>query len=289
MHEHTAVNRHLKALWVATAASGLLGIAAAAWPGLELLNQPLKILAYAVALYYWIKIAGDHPRGSMMRAAWLLLAASSAVSILRHTLEAVDHVRKNNLVQSNYVQIPILLALILLIGGLFAIWFSFSSIGLGSRFRWSDLAWVAAAAILAAIPYLFSWQTHASGLIRPIVSLSPPLLAAPALLTLLLHRIEQEMGGGQLATSLRLIVTFLILRLLALTGNSPAIAEFTASQVVVGAAGWTSIWFFTLAAAYRWRLTVSIRELTFRYQADPRAELEGLLQLAETNQQIIRK
>ena len=97
------------------------------------------------------------------------------------------------------------------------------------------------------------------------------------------------MAGGQLATSLRLIVVFLVIRLIALAANSPDIASPVASQVIVRASGWSSIWFFALAAAYRWRVTLAIRELTSRYEADPQTELAGLRQLAEAQQQNVRK
>lgn len=277
-------------LWFAMAASTALGIAAVAWPRIGVLDQPLKIVAYAVALVYWLKISGDHPKGSTMRTAWLLLAWSSAISIVRHCFESVDYFTNSQLTFSSFVQIPIVLALILLTAALFAIWFGFAAIGLGSRFKFSDLVWIGILAILAFVPYLFSWRAHSTyALILPIISLSPLLLTIPALLALLLHRIEQEMGGGQLATSLRLIVTFLLSRLIALAVNSPALSSFVTSQVIVNATAWASIWFFTLAAAYRWRLTLSIRELTSRYQTDPEAELAGLVLLAETQQQNARK
>jgi hypothetical protein len=277
-------------LWFATAAATALGIAAVGWPRMVMLDQPLKVVAYAVALVYWLRISGDHPKGSTMRTAWLLLAWSSAISIVRHSFESVDYFTNSRLTFSNFVQIPIVLALILLTAALFAIWFGFAAIGLGSRFKSSDLVWIGILAILAFVPYLFSWRAQSSyALIRPILSLSPLLLTIPALLALLLHRIEQEMGGGQLATSLRLIVTFLLSRLIALAVNSPALSSFVTSRVIVNATAWASIWFFTLAAAYRWRLTLSIRELTSRYETDPEAELAGLVFLAETQQQNARK
>ena len=61
-------------LWFATAAATALGIAAVGWPRMVMLDQPLKVVAYAVALVYWLRISGDHPKGSTMRTAWLLLA-----------------------------------------------------------------------------------------------------------------------------------------------------------------------------------------------------------------------
>jgi hypothetical protein len=290
MIERQPSDRLMKALWAATALAGCLGIASVAWHGVNVLDQLLKVVAYAIALVYWLKISGDHPKGSTMRTAWLLLAWSSGISIVRHAFEWAVYFTNWPLSIRSFVQFPTMIALALLIGGLFAIWFGFAAIGLGVRFRRSDPIWIAVMAILAFVPYLFSWRAVPGySVIHPLVSLSPLLLAVPVLIALLLHRIEQEMGGGQLATSLRLIVASLLMRLVALTMNSPALASFKVSQVIVGVSAWTSIWFFTLAAAYRWRLTLSIRELTSRYQTDPETELAGLVLLAENQQDAARR
>jgi hypothetical protein len=290
MSELEASDRLVKLLWAATAVAGCLGIADVAWAGIEVLNRPLKVVAYTIALVYWLKISGDHPKGSAMRTAWLLLAWSSGISILRHAFEWAGYFANWPLSIRSFTHFPTMLALALLIGGLFEIWFGFAAIGLSVRFRRSDPIWIAVMTILAFVPYLFSWHRGLGySVIRPLVSLSPPLLAVPILIALLLHRIEQEMGGGQLAISLRLFVASLLMRLVALTMNSPALASFKVSQVIVGVSAWTSIWFFTLAAAYRWRLTLSIRELTRRYKTDPETELAGLVLLAENQQDAGRK
>ena len=281
------LNKPVTFLWIAAALAGCLGAAAVVWSPLGGLNHPLKLIAYTVGLIYWLKISSDHPKGSTMRAAWLLLAWSSAISIVRHAFEGMIYYSNWPLTISSFRQIPTVLALVLLTAGLFAIWFGFAAIGLGIRFRVSDLVWIAA--ILAFVPYLFSWRENmvdarsSYAFIRDLQSLSPVLLAAPALIALLLHRIEQEMAGGQLATSLRLVVAFLVLRLVAMLINiSPSLAKLPALQMIGGAAGWIAIWLFTLAAAYRWRLTLSARELSRRYQANPRTELAGLSQMLQT-------
>jgi hypothetical protein len=281
------LNQPVTFLWTTAALAGCLGAAAIVWPDLQVLNHPLKLIAYTIGLIYWLKISSDHPKGSTMRAAWLLLAWSSAISIIRHAFEWMIYFANWPLTISSFRQIPTVLALVFLTAGLFAIWFGFAAIGLGIRFRISDLIWIAA--ILAFVPYLFSWRenmvdAHSSyAFIRDLQSLSPVLLAAPALIALLLHRIEQEMAGGQLATSLRLVVAFLVLRLVAmLIMISPGLANSATLQMIGGAAGWIAIWLFTLAAAYRWRLTLSVRELTRRYQANPETELAGLSQMLQT-------
>jgi hypothetical protein len=50
-------------------------------------HEPLDILAYAVALYFCIKILADYRAHSTMRIAWILMSASMAVAMLRHGYE----------------------------------------------------------------------------------------------------------------------------------------------------------------------------------------------------------
>ena len=278
------LNRPINRLWLAAGLVGFLGAAVLFSPRLEALDHVLKLIAYSVALVYWVKISGDHPKGSTMRVAWLLLAWSSAISIVRHAFEWMIYFADWPLSISSFRQIPTVLALVMLTAGLFAIWFGFAAIGLGSRFRTSDLIWIAA--IVAFVPYLYSLRENMAdarspyALIRYLQSLSPVLLAAPALIALLLHRIEQDMRGGQLANSLRLVVAFLVLRLIALLIMlSPGLANLPIQFMIAKAAGWGAIWLFTLAAAYRWRMTLSARELTQRYLADPKTEIAGLSQM----------
>jgi FtsH-binding integral membrane protein len=137
-------------------------------------------------------------------------------------------------------QIPIAVSLILLTAALVAMWSSFTSIGLGLRFRRSDALLLIV--ILALVPSIFSLRENMNDarsvypLIRHLQSSSPLLLAAPALVALVLHRISQEMGSGQLAISLRFLVASLVLRLLALmVAVSPALASIKAVAAISSA------------------------------------------------------
>ena len=247
--------------------------------------QLSHLAAYAVALYFLLQILKDHPTGSTMRLAWLMMTWSAVLSIVRHGFELTSGVAGWTVTMPTTLvslrQIPIVLALVFLTAGLVAMWSSFASIGMGLRFRWTDLIWVAV--ILAMVPFVISSRENmadarsAYPLIRGLQSLSPILLAVPALLAVALHRIRQEMGGGQLATALRLLVAFLVLRLVALlVGTSGLRSDFPWLAALTQAGGWAAPWLFTLAAVQRWRLTISANELERRYESDPHREIAGL-------------
>ena len=126
-------------------------------------HEPLDILAYAVAFYFCLKILGDYRAHSTMRFAWILMAASIAVAMLRHGYEwsmLLAGWNRTSLLTSvvSLRQIPIALALILLTAALVAMWSSFASIGLGLRFRRSDALFLIV--ILALVPSIFSLRDN---------------------------------------------------------------------------------------------------------------------------------
>ena len=253
---------------------------------------PSNLLAHAIAVLLCLRIAADHSTHSTMRIAWLLIAAGSVAAILRHGFEWLaflagwDQTMLTTLVSLR--QIPIVLSLMLLIAGLVAMWSSFAAIGLGLRFRRSDA--IVLVLVVAFVPSIFSLRENLNDagsaylLIRRLQSASPLLLAAPALVGLVLHRISQEMGGGQLAIALRCLVASLLLRLAAmLVTVSPELHGISGLAVPATAAGWAAQWLFALGVAYRWRLTVAASALADRYETNPAEEIVGLSEvLAQT-------
>jgi hypothetical protein len=256
---------------------------AALWSGGT--SQMLHLVAYVLVLLFCLKIRSDYPAPSAMRLAWVLMACCAAVSMVRHAFEFIAVLagwipgRVSTVV--GFRQIPIALSLLFLTGGLVAMWSSFAAIGLGMRFRASDL--FTAAAILGLVPWVLSTRSTLNDsssvypLIRVLQAASPVLLAAPALVGLALHRISVEMGGGQLALSLRYLVVFLVFRLAALLVQfSPAIGTWPLSAEVAQALFAAATWLFVLAVASRWHLTISADQLSTRYETDPAAEIARL-------------
>jgi hypothetical protein len=283
-------------LWGALAFSALAGGAARvvelSYPHTRLatavstLYQPLYIIATSIALYYCLKVHADHAGCSMMRMAWLLLAASCVTTLVRHTFEWAafllgwwDHYLATLV---SLRQIPSTLALVLLTAGLAAMWSSFASVGLGLRFRWRDAALSVVVVALFAAVWAGRHQMNDSGsaypLMRHLQSISLVLLALPALLCLALRRISEELERGQLALSLQYLVWSLVLRLLNLglmlvsgPHGVPVLA------VCAAAAFWASPWLFALAIFQRWKITVTLHELAELYERNPEEGLARLL------------
>jgi hypothetical protein len=282
----------LRSLWIALAIAAVLGAAygytevqapSTAGYVLGALQQISIIAAMAIALRLCLRIQADYRPGTTMRLAWRLIAASVAVAILRHAVEFAGRLLHPDPDLLSLRQIPIALALVLLTFGLIAMWSSFAALGLGFRFRLFDL--IGVVAIVACLPFVFSLREamgdsrSAYGFIRAIQSASPLLLAAPALVGLMLHRMSFEMGQGSLALSLRLMVASLLVRLLALwLGTSPWTSRTVAGQMSGRALFWASAWIFAIGVFHRWNITVTANTLTGRYTADPQREIAELCQ-----------
>jgi hypothetical protein len=248
-------------------------------------NKPLNLAAYSLALYVSLRILSDYRAASAMRTAWVLMSASCGAAVLRHGYEwfisATGWTETRSTSWATLRQVPTVLALVLLTGSLIAMWLSFTSIGLRLRFRKSDA--LLAVLILCSVPFIFSLRDGMNDsqsvypFIRGLQSLSPLLLAAPAVAGLALHRLTQEIGGGQLATSLRYLVASLLIRLLALMiGASPLLSGFPVVAVLGNAAFWGSHWLFLIGITRRWRMTQSASELAERYGRNPEAQIAQL-------------
>jgi hypothetical protein len=279
-------------LWIlltAAAAAGTVYGALLAWHRGSAAVRPLQMLlhlaaaaAYLNAAYVCRKITEDHREGTRMRLAWGLITASAGMAVLRHFFEWLVLVtgwidtRLTTLVSLR--QIPIVLSLVLLTAGLVAMWSSFAAVGMGVRFRLSDGALLAG--ILAFVPAVLSLREgmhdarSAYAWIRSLQAASPVLLAAPALVAVVLHRIRQEMGGGEMSASMRYLAAFLVVRLVSLwLGLLP---DAPAATVLSRTLWWAAPWLFLLAVWRRWQVTVFAAQLAERYEEDPEAELRGV-------------
>jgi hypothetical protein len=220
-------------------------------------------LAHVMALILSAKVVGEFPARSKMRLAWQLIALSVAAALARHVLECVFigfGWRENPMFGIR--QIPLVLALVLLLAGLVVLWSAFSSLGLGLHARKADYAALAAILVLVPAALIFNRQTVDTEtplrFIRALTLANPFLLAAPAGVGILLYRISVQLGEGQLARSLRYLAVFPSVRLLLILVNSipghfahmPYIDPFRlALQHSVS-------WFLALAIAERWQLTL---------------------------------
>lgn len=242
----------------------------------------ITALCYAGATWVCLKIAADYPDSSAMKLAWRLIAAHSVFAMMRHGYESLSvmtgWMTSLPTTITTLRQIPIVISLILLSAGLIALWSSFTAIGIGLRFRMAD--YLLLGLILALVPLILSQQQEmvdsrsAYSFIRRLQAASPGLLAVPAAVSLILHRISQEIGGGQLAFSLRLLAVFLLMRMLSLFLS--LFPDWPVLTVASRTTFWVTPWMFLLAVYYRWRLTVAATELAQRYESDPERELSVL-------------
>ncbi len=248
-------------------------------------SKPISMLVYALALYFSLKIGGDYRTPSPMRTAWLLMCASCAAAVLRHGYEwfiaLVGLGETRPFTWATLRQIPTVLTLVLLTASLVAMWWSFNSIGLRLRFGRGEVLLLLT--LLTVVPFIFSLRDRMNDsqslfpFIRGLQSLSPLLLAAPAVAGMVLHRLSQEIGEGQLARSLRYLVASLLIRLLALTiAASPLFGGIPALAVLGNALYWGSHWLFLIGITHRWRMTTSVSELAERYQQNPQLEVAEL-------------
>lgn len=242
-----------------------------------LLTHGLQVVAYALATLLSRKILADYPRRSRMRLAWTLIGAASTTALIRYSYEwltfATGWIDRYNHSFVSLRQIPVVVSLVLLTGGLIAMLWSFQDIGLRVQFRGVD--YLFAVVILTFVPAILYWRDGLADAhsqfapIRALQSLSPILLAVPALLGIALHRISQQMGDGQMAFSLRCLVGFLALRMPALLISVLPNSGLASEILLIFRAGMFAgaTWLFVLAVSYRWQLTRSAQQLADQYSA----------------------
>lgn len=219
-------------------------------------------LAWLISTILGYRIAREYERGSWMRAAWLLLSASSALSVFRFGVEAVAMAGPASwLSLREWRQLPITLSLALLAAGLVAMLRSFATLGLG--FAASRTDYVLLLAVIAMAPTVVWFRAEladaqsSSLLIRYLQYLNPVIMAAPAAVSIPLYRISRQMGGGRLATSLHILMLAIVLRILLHVRIVPALAALPAVVTLHSALWPNTNWLFALAVVYRWRLATN--------------------------------
>jgi hypothetical protein len=213
-----------------------------------------------------------------MRAAWLLLAVSSGFGVVRQVFEfaAVAAGWRSAAPEiMNLRMIPVTLELTLLAAGLALMLRSYVSLGLGVRLRWTDALWLAV--MLSMVPAVLSMRGNLSAahsvntVLRDLQAFSPAFMAVAALFGILLHRVAQDMEGGELAGSLRLIVVYLMCRMMGMVVRSwPDVYNNFAVSVALLAIARSATWLFTLAVSRRWRVTERANEISQSYAGDER-------------------
>ena len=230
-------------------------------------NVPFALLlagAYILSLRLCIKIASDHRSSPAMQFAWLLFAGSSAMSIVRHTMQAFvaslaipgfDR-------QASYlpIQLPMAISLVLLFAGLLAMWTGLSSLRLGFHARRSDLVLVTL--MLLMLPPVLVGNAErlpvfVTGWVRILPLAGAILLPACGGIAVLLRRIEIQMGGGDMARVLQLLIWYPGIRLVAMVASvNPFLRGIVPLSVLVYAMYQAAPFLFLIALTYRWQITL---------------------------------
>lgn len=228
-------------------------------------------VALALALLLNVEIAREYRSAPWLRVAWLALAANAGISIFRMIFESplltLIWPEYTTGLRGLWQHLAIVPANFSLLVGVVTMCLAYHRVGLGFEIERRDYVLMAAiAALLIALmvfrgglseaqsPYLSSRLLQQLGLL---------LLALVSAVSVVLHRMTMQMGGGKLALALRVLTLYALLRsLLVLPGAefSPVVESIRSHLLTL--AWQTVLWLPALAAAYRAQLTLNAaREL----------------------------
>lgn len=178
------------------------------------------LLAYTIALLLSLEIAAEYQRSPWSRAAWLLLAASAAISLLKRTsgsplLDFFSTYRFSPMrgLVDNLLVTP---ANLCLLAGLLALWWALHRLGLGFKIEPRD--WVAMSGVAALFLTLLIFRKDLSQgnspylLSRILQPFGLALLGLASAFGVVLHRYAVQMGDGRLAAVMRWLMLYVLLR-----------------------------------------------------------------------------
>ncbi|MGH9842809.1 MAG: hypothetical protein ACREEM_29060 [Blastocatellia bacterium] len=232
------------------------------------------LLAYGIATLLGLEIAAEYRQARWSRLAWLLLAASAGLSLVKRSagsplLDFVAQDYRSGPLRGLLDNLLLAPANLCMLGGLLAMWWAIHRIGLGFGIERRDYAAMAAVGALF-LTLLVSRESLSQGqspflLSRVLQPLNLALLGVCSAFGVVLHRYAVEMGDGKLAVVMRWLMAFMLLRgLLVLTRSfvlpqsplaldSPADLNQWTFDIL-----WQAVhWCLAMAAVHRAHLTVS--------------------------------
>lgn len=228
----------------------------------------VAFIAYAIAALLSRRIADEYRNVRWLRWAWLALAGNAIFSMLRMVVESPLF----SFFQADYLKTPlagylqhlaIVPANVCLFAGLLTMWWAYSSVGLGFKLERRDYVFIGG--ILLLLVALLSYREALTEANSPILTarylqqIGLILLSLSAATSIALHRMAQQMGGGQLAVVLRMLSLYTCLRLVFVLLQAFIRTEFPFLNHYYGFfidLGWLVMpWLAALASAYRTELT----------------------------------
>ncbi len=256
------------------------------------LRLVLTVIAYFLALLLNVEVAAEYRQARWLRFAWLALAANAGISIFRPFVESSVINRlwdqpSDGPISGLLQHLVIIPANLFLLLGVLAMCWAYHRVGLGFGIKVRDYLAMGAIAILmiatlalrqhltqAQSPFALSRELQVFGLV---------LLAMISAVSLALHRLSLQMGGGKLAWALRCLVCYVLLRaVLVLIGavwqppqlGGSWVAGFREFFFVMT---WQVVpWLAALAAAYRAELTVDAARELWQRRVDKVAALASV-------------
>lgn len=240
------------------------------------------VTAYALAAWLNVGVAGEYRNAFWLRVAWMALALNAMIFFFRPFVESPlalrispDEITRPLL--GLWLHLLIIPANICFLVGVLSMWRAYHKVGLGFRIEVRD--YVAMTGVLLIFLSLYFFRANLTEAQSPYLTsriLQPVglvLLANCTAVSLVLHRLAVQMGGGQLAWALRWLTIYVLLRgvLVLLNAAKPELSSLGGSEFVriFAEAGWQLIpWLAALAAVSRAELTVrAARELEQRRAA----------------------
>lgn len=216
-------------------------------------------IAYLIGLVSCWRAAISYPKRSPIRLGWLAMGGNCFLSLFRHLalnplFAKIFGSQDRVFFASQTLQLP---ALILVLLGMAALWWGVYRLRLGFRVGWLNYLGIGCAAVLVA------WASRGKlslaheeyGGLSIIQDVSLGLLVAIGGVSLLLHGLAIQMGGGRLAVVMRWIAVYALLRsTLTLTQG------WRESYSLFWWLAFFSVpWLFSLSAAYACWLTDSVK------------------------------
>jgi hypothetical protein len=238
------------------------------WVPENVVHMASAAAAYSIGLFLCFRIAQEHRRGGLRRA-WTFFCVFSSVSVARHLLDT----RLIELIDPGYWSSPLssflreglaALSLIFLVAGILTMTATFLRLRIGFSLKYID--YVTVAVVVSVLASILSLRSNlpTANLESPIPMwtqyFSQLLLVFGASGSILLIRLSEQMGGGRLAITMRLIIAHIMLRgilvLATVVENhlhwQPFLLQYLLSM--------SAPWLFTLAASYRLQVVRSAQK-----------------------------
>jgi hypothetical protein len=242
------------------------------------LRLVLTVIAYFIALTLNVEVAAEYRQARWLKFAWLALAANAGISLFRPFVESSVINRlwdqpADGPISGLLQHLVIIPANLFLLLGVLAMCWAYHRVGLGFGIKVRD--YLAMGAVIILMIATLAFRQHLTqaqspfALSRELQVFGLVILALISSVSLALHRLALQMGGGKLAWALRCLVCYVLLRaVLVLIGAVWQPPQLGGSWVAglreyFFVMTWQVVpWLAALAAAYRAELTVdAAREL----------------------------